>query len=163
MTEVRALRLLLVVSAICLAVACSSRKSAEIEQVRPVKTVVVASVPDVRRLWEVGHKDAQAVGIWKTYRICPSMLADPQSTSPQDEARRAAVARRIAAYDAALKAECAAASKRSSATTCHYDDGAVTRSRFTLADVSTIDYFHPSPSGQARLAEVVAAATGIPS
>ena len=43
MTEGRALRLLLVVSAICLAVGCSSQKSKETEQVRPVKTMVVSS------------------------------------------------------------------------------------------------------------------------
>src|SRR5215831_16568757 len=50
MTEGRALRLLLVVSAMCLAVGCSSRKFPETEQVRPVKTVVVAAgrKPNVR-------------------------------------------------------------------------------------------------------------------
>src|SRR5215510_9331851 len=51
MTEGRALlRLLLVVSVICLAVGCSSQKSKEIEQVRPVKTMVVSSAnkPHVR-------------------------------------------------------------------------------------------------------------------
>ena len=51
MTEGRALRLLLlVVSAVCLAVGCSSRKSTETEQVRPVKTFVVAAgnKPNVR-------------------------------------------------------------------------------------------------------------------
>ena len=51
MTEVRALlRLLLVLSAICLAVGCSSQKSKETEQVRPVKTMVVSAgnKPNVR-------------------------------------------------------------------------------------------------------------------
>jgi membrane fusion protein, multidrug efflux system len=51
MTERRALRLLLlVVSAICLTVGCSSQKSTETEQVRPVKTVVVeaGNKPNVR-------------------------------------------------------------------------------------------------------------------
>jgi membrane fusion protein, multidrug efflux system len=50
MTEGRALRLLLVVSAICLPVGCSSRKTTETEPVRPVKTVVVAAgnKPNVR-------------------------------------------------------------------------------------------------------------------
>src|SRR5499427_4005940 len=44
MTEGRALlRLPLVVSAICLALGCSSQKSKETEQVRPVKTMVVSS------------------------------------------------------------------------------------------------------------------------
>src|SRR5262249_11026303 len=44
------LRLLLVLSTLCLAVGCSSRESKEAEVVRPVKTLVVAGVnkPDVR-------------------------------------------------------------------------------------------------------------------
>ncbi len=51
MSEGRArLRLPLVVSAICLAVGCSSQKSKETEQVRPVKTMVVSAgnKPNVR-------------------------------------------------------------------------------------------------------------------
>src|SRR5262245_18262466 len=51
MTEGRALlRLLLVVSVICLAVGCSSRTSTVTEQVRPVKTMVVSAGnrPNVR-------------------------------------------------------------------------------------------------------------------
>src|SRR5262249_9219372 len=50
MTAGRALWLVLVVFAICLAVGCSSQKSKETEQVRPVKTMVVSSAnkPHVR-------------------------------------------------------------------------------------------------------------------
>ena len=50
MIEGRALRLLLVVSAIWLAVGCSSRKPKETEQVRPVKTIIVSAgdKPNVR-------------------------------------------------------------------------------------------------------------------
>src|SRR5215813_14116511 len=51
MTEGRArLQLPLVLSAICLAVGCSSQKPKETEQVRPVKTIIVSAgnKPDVR-------------------------------------------------------------------------------------------------------------------
>ncbi len=35
---------------------------------------------------------------------------------------------------------------------CRYDGGAVHALRFTLADLSPLDHFHLSPSGQAKLA-----------
>ncbi len=38
---------------------------------------------------------------------------------------------------------------------CHWDGNAAFNFGFTAAEVSTIDYFHPSVAGQTRLAEVM--------
>jgi hypothetical protein len=35
---------------------------------------------------------------------------------------------------------------------CHWDGGATYGVQFLARDVSTVDYFHPSPYGQAKLA-----------
>jgi hypothetical protein len=37
---------------------------------------------------------------------------------------------------------------------CRWDDGAVYNYRFSASQVSTLDFFHPSLSGQAALARV---------
>ncbi len=123
-----------------------------------VGTIVVASVPDLHRLWQIGAESSAAVATWTAFGICQSMLADPLSRAAPDEARRDQVRARVAAYDRILAAECRAITAVGSATTCRFDGRAVTDSRFTLADLSTIDYFHPSPAGQARLASAVYAA-----
>ena len=57
---------------------------------RPKARVLVVSIPDLYRLWEVGHDDARAARAWRR-GICPALLADATSTAPADRARRAAV------------------------------------------------------------------------
>jgi membrane fusion protein, multidrug efflux system len=77
MTEVRALlRLLLVVSAICLAIGCSSPKSIETEQVRPVKTVVVAAgnKPNVRTF--PGKVEAEK-SVELAFRVAGLLIKEP--------------------------------------------------------------------------------------
>ena len=109
----------------------------------------------------------------KLFNVCQGLLANPLSTEPADEERRAAFRDQVIAYNDAL-AEVCAEFKR-----CRWDDYAVFNSGFTTADVATVqstraastpalqpdpvfgpgnanstaDYFHPSISGQARLAE----------
>ena len=50
---------------------------------RPKARVLVVSIPDLYRLWEVGHTDARAVRVWRR-GICPALLANPTSTAPAD-------------------------------------------------------------------------------
>ncbi len=119
----------------------------------PTAKVLVASVPDLYRLWEVGHGDQRAVAGWGLFGICQTMLADPASTAPADVARRERVRARAMAYNAQLGAACAAYGGN-----CRYDHGAAFGVRFTAADVSPIDWFHPSAAGQAELARVTDAA-----
>lgn len=114
----------------------------------PKARVLIASIPDLYRLWEVGHTDDRAVRVWGL-GICQSLLANPRSTAAADNARRRAVDRRIDAYNRELSAACRGYGRR-----CRYDGGAVHRVRFTLSLVNRRDYFHPSIEGQRRLAAV---------
>lgn len=114
----------------------------------PAARVLVVSIPDVYRVWQVAHTDSDARLVWRL-GICQSLLANPTSTAPADVARRQAVRDRIDAYDAQLAAAC-----RSAGPHCRYDGGAVHRYAFAMADLSTLDYFHPNVRGQHRLAEL---------
>ncbi|MGW1061652.1 GDSL-type esterase/lipase family protein [Micromonospora rubida] len=121
---------------------------------RPKARVLVVSIPDLYRLWEVGHTDSRAVRAWR-HGICPALLADATSTAPDDVARRARVRDRIDAYNTQLKAACRAHGSR-----CRYDGGAVHRVRFTLDLVNALDWFHPNVAGQGRLADATWRAAG---
>ena len=116
-------------------------------QASPPK-VLVASIPDIYRLWQVGRTSASARNAWNSFDICQSMLANPGSTDAADEARRQRVRQRVEEYNAALAGVCA------TYTTCKYDGGAVFGYPFQLSHLSTWDYFHPNTSGQAVLADV---------
>lgn len=114
----------------------------------PKARVLVASIPDLNRLWEIGHTERRAVKAW-SHGTCPSLLANPTSTAGEDVSRRAAVAKRVDGYNAQLAAACKAYGKR-----CIYDGGAVHRVRFKLDMVNRVDWFHPDSDGQKKLAEV---------
>ncbi|MEO3780033.1 GDSL-type esterase/lipase family protein [Micromonospora sp. B11E3] len=121
---------------------------------RPKARVLVVSIPDLYRLWQVGHTDSRALRAWR-HGVCPALLADAASTAPDDVARRAAVRQRIDAYNAELRAACRAYGSR-----CRHDGGAVHRVRFSLDLVNALDWFHPNVAGQGRLAEVTWRAAG---
>ena len=110
--------------------------------------IFVASIPDINQLWQLYRGNPTAEWVWETFGICQSLL-DPSRT----DADRAAVAQRIDDLNAALALECGAL------TRCRYDGGAVHAYQFGEGDVSTLDYFHPSLSGQARLSSVTWAAS----
>lgn len=114
----------------------------------PQAQVFVASVPDLLRLWDIGRRNALGRQIWKL-GLCPSMLADPESTDAAANARRQTVRERVIAYNGALAQECARYER------CRSDGGAVFDYRFTEAELSPWDWFHPSARGQARLAGIV--------
>jgi lysophospholipase L1-like esterase len=115
----------------------------------PKARVLMVSIPDLYRLWQVGRDDAEVVRVWNSRGICPSMLADPTSTADTDERRRRAVRDRIDAYDGELRAACEAYGSR-----CRWDDGAVHDVRFSIDLLNTFDFFHPNVKGQDRLADV---------
>jgi lysophospholipase L1-like esterase len=114
----------------------------------PQPDVLVASIPDLRRLWQVGKSSPSARSAWSAYGICQSMLARPLSTDQADVDRRARVRQRVVDYNAALAGVCATYSF------CRYDGGAVFGYPFALNQLSGWDYFHPNTSGQAVLADV---------
>lgn len=115
----------------------------------PKARVLVVSVPDLYRLWQVGRDDAEVVRVWRAGGVCPSMLTDPASTAAADEKRRRAVRDRIDAYDGELRAACEKYGSR-----CRWDDGAVHDVRFSIDLLNTFDFFHPNLKGQNKLADV---------
>ncbi|MFE9957746.1 GDSL-type esterase/lipase family protein [Micromonospora sp. NPDC005299] len=121
---------------------------------RPKARVLMVSLPDLHRLWEIGHTESRAVRAWSR-GVCPALLADATSTAPAAVARRARFRERIDAYDAQLRAACRAYGSR-----CRWDGGAVHRTRFSLDEVNALDWFHPNAAGQDRLADVTWDAAG---
>jgi lysophospholipase L1-like esterase len=105
--------------------------------------IFVSSIPNVYHLWELYHTDWLAELVWSTAHICQSLL----STSNTD-ADRQAVRDRETAFNAVLAQECAKVAN------CRFDGNAAYGYTFTASQVSKLDYFHPSLSGQAALASV---------
>jgi lysophospholipase L1-like esterase len=105
--------------------------------------VFVASIPNVYRLWQVFRGNAAAQLVWFGAQICPSMLSLSNT-----EADRQAVLARIEAFNGVLADVCG------SYAFCRYDGGAVFGYAFTSDQVSKLDYFHPSLSGQSALASI---------
>jgi lysophospholipase L1-like esterase len=113
-----------------------------------VSTVYVTSVPDAYRLWELFRNDFVARTVWSLFGICQSLLARPTSMEEADVERRQAVRARNIAFNQVLEDVCA------SFEVCVFDGWAVFCTQFTTADVTARDYFHPSRSGQRKLADV---------
>lgn len=113
----------------------------------PDTEVYVASVPDLRRLWDVGRGSPLARQVW-ALGVCPSILASPDADSPADTARRDAVRARVVAYNDVLREVCGRYPR------CRYDGGAVFNAPFGTDELSPWDWFHPSARGQARLARL---------
>ena len=119
----------------------------------PAASIFVASVPDLRQLWAVWRDSFGARAVWALAGICQSMLANAGSNSTADNARRERVRQRVIEYNTALREVCAAY------VHCRSDGGVVFGTAFVRSDVTTRDYFHPSLSGQAKLAALTWAAT----
>ena len=114
--------------------------------------VFVASIPNIHQLWEVLHTNSLARWAWANFRICQSMLGATRTA-----AERQLVVDRERAFNQILAEVCAAYAR------CRWDNGAVFNYQFSASQVSTLDFFHPSLSGQASLARVTWAASWWPS
>lgn len=114
----------------------------------PKAKVYVLSIPDIYNLWSILKDNSSARTTWSLFSICQSMLANPSSTAQADIDRRAAVRQRNIDFNTQLQQVCAAYPQ------CSFDNNAVFNTAFVTSDVSTIDYFHPSVAGQAKLAGV---------
>lgn len=111
----------------------------------PGAHVFVSSIPNVYQLWSLLH--TKASGTWQSFGICQSMLA-----SANTEAQRQQVVAQETADNNELAAVCARY------LSCRWDGYATYNTVFTTTDVSTVDYFHPSISGQKKLAGIAWAA-----
>jgi lysophospholipase L1-like esterase len=105
--------------------------------------VFVSSIPNLYQLWQVLHTNSLARWAWSNFHICQSMLA-----ATNTETQRQQVRSREQTFNQILAEECA------KYTRCRWDGGAVYNYRFSASQVSTLDFFHPSLSGQAALARV---------
>jgi lysophospholipase L1-like esterase len=114
----------------------------------PDPYVFVSSIPNLYQLWQVLHTNSLARWVWSNFRICQSMLAATNT----DTQRQQVVAREVA-FNQILADVCGQYSR------CRWDNKAVYNYRFSASQVSTLDFFHPSLSGQAALAQVTWAAS----
>ena len=114
----------------------------------PSTRVYVVSIPNVYNLWAVLKDNLTARAVWALFGVCQSMLANPQSTAQADVDRRARVLQRDIDFNATLQSVCALY------VHCRFDDNAVFNTAFVASDITSRDYFHPSISGQAKLAAV---------
>ena len=114
--------------------------------------VLVSSIPNLYQLWQVLHSNSLARWAWANFHICRSMLG-----ATRTEAERQQVMDRERAFNQILADVCARYAR------CRWDGGAVYNYQFTASQVSALDFFHPSLSGQAALARVTWAASWWPS
>jgi lysophospholipase L1-like esterase len=105
----------------------------------PDAHVFVSSIPNLYQLWSLLHTKASST--WKTFGICQSMLS-----SSDTEAQRQVVVAQENADNTALATVCGQFAN------CRWDNLATYDYTFTTGDVSTVDYFHPSVTGQKDLA-----------
>ncbi|MGY0233111.1 SGNH/GDSL hydrolase family protein [Longispora urticae] len=126
---------------------------AKIKSGLPTSYVYAVSVPDIKRLWQVGKDNGTARFFWSVGGICQSMLANPTSTAAADVARRDRVRQRVVDYNAQLAQACTAYG-----SLCKFDGNAVFNYPFQISQVSGWDYFHPNAEGQRVLAQVTYAA-----
>jgi lysophospholipase L1-like esterase len=113
----------------------------------PNAKVLLVSIPDIKRLWQVGKGNLGALTAWSLFGICQSMLANPTSTATADNQRRDRVRQRVIDFNGQLAAACAAYGAN-----CAFDGNAVFNYPFVLSQVSQWDYFHPNEAGQGVLA-----------
>ncbi len=105
--------------------------------------IFVSSIPNVLHLWQLFHDNAIASFIWDEANICQSML----STANSDADRQSVLDREVS-FNGVLSEECA------KYPNCRFDGLAVFHYQFSASQVSKLDFFHPSLSGQAALAQV---------
>jgi lysophospholipase L1-like esterase len=114
--------------------------------------VFVGSIPNLYQLWQVLHTNSLARWAWANFHICQSMLA-----ATNTDTQRQQVVTREQAFNQIMAEVCAQYSR------CRWDNKAVYNNQFSASQVSTLDFFHPSLSGQAALAKVTWAASWWPS
>lgn len=119
---------------------------------QPNGSVFVSSIPNLYQLWSLLHTNSSAATTWRTFGICQSMLS-----ASNTEAQRQQVVAQEQADNKALATVCALYAN------CKWDNLATYNTAFVTSDVSTVDYFHPSVSGQNKLGGITWGASYWPS
>jgi hypothetical protein len=109
----------------------------------PGARVFVSSIPNVYQLWSLEHTNPTAQFEWQTFGICQSMLS-----SSNTEADRQAVVTQEQADNNTLATVC------QKFANCRWDNQSTYDYAFKTSDISRVDYFHPSVSGQDTLAGI---------
>lgn len=120
-----------------------SRALTDFTNADPSAHIFVASIPNIYQLWQDEHTNLIAETEWNLFGICHDMLS-VFATSAQ----RQQIVVQEQADNQVLANVCAGFSQ------CLFDNDAVYNTKFTSADVSNVDYFHPSVAGQAALASI---------
>lgn len=115
----------------------------------PHSKVFVASIPDLLNLWQQGRNNPEIVTRWDEYRMCNSLLEDPNGFTLDDIQRRKEVENQIVAYNKILAEEC------SQAKNCLFDNNQLHSYNFTVEEISTFDGFHPSTLGQNKISTIL--------
>lgn len=103
--------------------------------------VYVSSLPNLSQLYSALATNSSALATWGTFGTCQDVL--PPGGTRQSRATVYSYEQTLNGY---LSTECGHYAN------CRYDTGAGFRYAFTAADISTIDYFHPSVTGQRDIA-----------
>jgi lysophospholipase L1-like esterase len=103
--------------------------------------IFVASIPNLGALWQSERSNPTAALVWNYAGVCLDLLG-----SSSTNAERNAVLAREAAYNSALLADCARWAN------CRFDSFSLFHYRFVASQVSSLDFYHPSVSGQAEIA-----------
>ncbi len=161
-----------------------SQFQAAIDTIRdglPKAYIQVVSIPDINQLHTLFTSpvpDPNAIirwspGVLSATGTCQALLLSPLSSATLEVDRRAAFRAQVIAYNEVLADVCGAVTQNR----CKYDGGAGFNASFTTSDVanvtntgslgfpipvfgpgaipgSTADYFHPSKTGQALIAEL---------
>src|SRR5450759_306756 len=109
----------------------------------PNARIFVSSIPNIYQLRSVLQGNWVARYVWSTAGICQSMLASTNTA----QLRQQVVTREVA-FNQILAGACALYNQ------CRWDGYATYNYQFSASQISTLDYFHPSLSGQAALAQV---------
>lgn len=116
-------------------------------QKNPDMVIGLGSVPSLKSLYAAGKTDSTATLYHQSNRICPIALGTFSSeTSAQAEARRNTVDARVQDFNNVLK------QIADSNPNVFFDNNAIYNTEYTIDDLSTADYFHPSYSGQTKAA-----------
>lgn len=118
----------------------------------PSAKLELSSVPDNATQWEAS-RGPEGQFRWSSAGFCRATRGVSMTEMPLGQAAAsasvAAAAKRVVDVNAVLEQACSA-----DGPLCNWDGGALTRMRFTPDLISSVDHFHPSAAGQAKIAEV---------
>ena len=112
----------------------------------PNAKIFVGSVPNLMHLWELFHTNPTALKKWKELPLCPGIMTEAESEGAAAKARRQATLSAEEGYNATMGTVCG------ENPNCQFDKDGIFETKFGEAEVSTVDFFHPSIAGQAALA-----------